>query len=189
MICCEKCSRAICLGPCLEPPPDPRYGEADVVFMCPVCHQQEDRKKRRVSPYFVRLNSISLSFTFRELRRFQGFYISPYKGCDMRSMEMQPLPHVYTSPAKILGSAQLVPCSKFLGEGVVILNFRLSSLDVDTADLGGILGPFAAAFFGGDYRNLLTLEHITFDLDADKSGHARKMKGIAKKLREKWCVL
>ena len=107
----------------------------------------------------------------------------------MRSMEMQSLPHVYTSPAKIIGSPQLVPCSKFLGEGVAILNFRLSSLDVDTADLGEILGPFAAAFFGGDYRTLLTLEHIKFNLDADKSGHARKMKTIANKLRTNGFVL
>jgi hypothetical protein len=101
---------------------------------------------------------------------------------------MQNLPHVYESPATILGSAQFVPCSKFLGEGVAILNFRLNTLDVDTADLGGILGPYAATFFGGDYRTLLTIEHIKFDLNADRSGHRQKMRRVVNKLRASRCV-
>ena len=190
MICCEKCSRAICLGPCLKLPPNPRYRDVDVAFMCPVCHQQEDRKEQRASPYLVRSNSVSLGPTFWKLRRYQGFYIiiSPYKGCDMRSITMQNLPHVYKSSATILGSAQFVPCSKFLGEGIAILNFCLNTLDIDTADLGRILGPYAAMFLGGDYRILLTLEHVKFNLDADGSGHRQTMRRIVNKLRASRCV-
>jgi len=101
---------------------------------------------------------------------------------------MQKLPRIYTSPATILGSTQFFPCSKFLGEGITILNFCLNSLDVDTANLGGILGPYVAMFFGGYYRTLLTLEHIKFDLDANKSGHRQNMKRIVNKLRASRCV-
>jgi hypothetical protein len=129
------------------------------------------------------LNSLRVRPSFQKLIASQGFYISPSNGCDMQNISMQTLPHVYTSPAKIFGSAQFIPCLKFLGEGVAILNFRLNSLDVDTADLGKILGPYAAAFFGGDYRTLLTLEHIKIDLDADKLRHKLTMKMVSKKLR------
>ena len=92
------------------------------------------------------------------------------------------LPHVYTSLTKIFGSAQFIPHLKFLGESVAILNFCLNSLDIDTADLGEILGPYAATFFGGDYRTLLALEHIKIDLDADRLRHRSTMKMVAKKL-------
>jgi len=133
-------------------------------------------------------NSVSLRLIFQKLRRYQGFYVFPYENCDMRRIIMQKLPCIYISPATILGSAQFVPHSKFLREGVVILNFHLNSLDVDTANLGGILGPYAATFFGGYYRTLLTLEHIKFDLDANKLGHRQNIKRIVNKLRASKCI-
>src|SRR6267142_1369986 len=81
----------------------------------------------------------------------QGFYVSPTEphANDLDAAAIQLLPHAYESPATVRGSAQLIPCSKFFGEGVAILNFHLQSLDVDAGDLGGLLKVFAAAFFGG----------------------------------------
>lgn len=78
----------------------------------------------------------------------------------------------------------MAPRSKFLGEHVVILNFRLESLDDDAADVGGILGSFAAAFFGGAAKNLLIVENVKFDLDKNPLGHKRRIGRIVKKLRE-----
>jgi hypothetical protein len=57
---------------------------------------------------------------------------------------MQPL---YPSLAKLRGSAQLIPRSKFLSDGIAILNLRLDVFHFDTGDLGKILEPFANAFF------------------------------------------
>jgi len=115
----------------------------------------------------------------------QGFYVSPTEphANDLDAAAIQLLPHAYESPATVRGSAQLIPRSKFFGEGVAILNFRLRSLDVDAGDLGGILKGFAAAFFGGTDKAMLVFEHIEFDLDINRRGHMRKMEMVVKNLR------
>ena len=51
-----KCSRAICIGPnaqCLGLPVDLRFEDPDVLFFCPPCHQDNNRKKNTPTPYYV----------------------------------------------------------------------------------------------------------------------------------------
>lgn len=90
---------------------------------------------------------------------------------------------LYASPAKIHGSAQLVPRTKFIGEGVAILNFRLESLGADTGDLGKILEPFADAFIPQGHDNVLIVKHIGFDLIRGSRKHKTAMYGLSEQLR------
>jgi hypothetical protein len=87
------------------------------------------------------------------------------------------------SPAEIRGNAQLIPRSKFLGNGVAILNFRLDSFHLDTGDLGKILGPFASAFFPEDGKNMLIFENIVYDLTQSRTEHERRIHGVVGQLR------
>ncbi len=55
LVMCDKCSRAICVGPdaqCLRPV-NLEYKNVNVSFMCPPCHQDGDRKTKNPSPYYV----------------------------------------------------------------------------------------------------------------------------------------
>ena len=59
MIGCNgaDCSRVICAGPdsqCLCDPEDRRFEDDDVLFICPPCHQGNDRKAHKLRPYYVR---------------------------------------------------------------------------------------------------------------------------------------
>ena len=94
-----------------------------------------------------------------------------------------------TSPAKVNGSAQFNPRSKFLGDHVALLSFRLKSLDVDTGDVGRLLEVFSRAFFGGANKSLLISEHVEFDLDTNISAHKAQTGKIVGKLRAAGCVL
>jgi hypothetical protein len=98
---------------------------------------------------------------------------------------MQPL---YPSPAKLRGSAQLIPRSKFLSDGVAILNLRLDVFHFDTGDLGKILEPFANAFFpeGGD--GLLIYKDILFDLSAHWDVHQQNMEDVFRHLSAARCA-
>ena len=79
---------------------------------------------------------------------------------------------LYDTAAQICGSTQLIPHANFLGNGVAILNFCLDSFDLDTADLGKILQPFAAAFFSKGAKTSLLYQDIVFNLA--QSGHEKK---------------
>jgi len=116
----------------------------------------------------------------------QGFYSS--KNPDTEHISTQTLTPAFTSPAKVHGSAQFAPHSKFLGEHVAILNFRLKSLDIDTGDISRLLGGFAAAFFGGTSRSLLISENIEFDLDIGMSAHKKQMNKILRTFRAAGCI-
>lgn len=116
----------------------------------------------------------------------QGFYSR--KNPDTAHISTQTLTPAFTTPAQVHGSAQFAPRSKFLGEHVVILNFRLKSLDVDTGDIGRLLGGFAASFFGGKNRGLLNSENIEFDLDKGVLAHKQRMKKILGTFRAVGCV-
>ena len=51
-----NCSRAICIGPdaqCLGLPVNERFTKPDVLFICPPCHQDNDRKEKKPTPYYV----------------------------------------------------------------------------------------------------------------------------------------
>ena len=87
---------------------------------------------------------------------------------------------LYETPAIICGNAQIIPRSKFLGNGIAILNFCLDGFHLDTGDLGKILQPFAAAFFPKEGNNLLVFENIVFDLA--QSGHEQKIQGVIEQL-------
>lgn len=89
---------------------------------------------------------------------------------------------LYGSPAKIRGSTQLIPRSKFLGSGVAILNFRLDGFHLDTGDLGKILEIFATAFFSEENSNLLIFEDIVFDLTRTQQKHDEKIRSVIGKL-------
>lgn len=95
------------------------------------------------------------------------------------------MPPVYGTPAKVRGSARLIPRSKFLSNGVAILNFRLDHFHLDTGDLGKILEPFAAAFFPEDGNGLLIFEEIVYDLSQSQRAHNRKIRGIAEQLKSR----
>ena len=62
-----ECSRAICYGPdaqCLVSPVDSRFTDPDVLFICPPCHQDNDRDAKKLSPYYVRSTPQSTSPQF-----------------------------------------------------------------------------------------------------------------------------
>src|ERR1700761_7676142 len=108
--------------------------------------------------------------TILNSRPYKGFYVvpTPHPTPDKSQTHMVPpgsnLEPLYESPAKIRGSTQLIPRSKFLGSGVAILNFRLDGFHLDTGDLGKILETFATAFFPEENSNLLIFEDIVYDL-------------------------
>ena len=77
------------------------------------------------------------------------------------SLTLVPL---YESPATIRGHTQLVPQSRFLSNGIAILNFHLNSFRFDAGDLCKILGPFATTFFHEEENVSLILEDIVYDL-------------------------
>ena len=92
---------------------------------------------------------------------------------------MEPL---YESPAEVRGSAQLIPRSKFLSNGIAVLNLRLDALLLDTADLGRILEPFASGFFPAGGDDLLLYQHITYDLSRRRQEHEERMESIVRDL-------
>jgi hypothetical protein len=118
----------------------------------------------------------------------QGFYSSKNPDREHISTVTEMLTPAFTTPAQVHGSAQFAPRSRFLGERVFILNFRLKSLDVDTGDIGRLLGSFAASFFGGTNRSLLNSENIEFDLDKGMLAHKKQMNKILRTFREAGCV-
>jgi hypothetical protein len=89
---------------------------------------------------------------------------------------------LFENPVKIRGCAQLIPRSRFLSNGVAILNFRLKGFHLDTADLGKILEPFAAAFFTKENSDLLIFEDIVCDLPRDQHKHEANICNVVKKL-------
>jgi hypothetical protein len=95
------------------------------------------------------------------------------------SLTLVPL---YESPATIRGHTQLVPRSRFLSNGIAILNFRLDSFRFDTGDLGKILGPFATAFFPEEENVSLILEDIVYDLARSRRKHKQKIHSVVEKL-------
>ena len=97
--------------------------------------------------------------------------------------DTQTLEPLYESPAEIRGSAQLIPRSKFLGNGIAILNFRLDAFHLDTGDLGSILEPFTSAFFPEDGNNLLIFENIVYDLTQSQTKHEQRIRGVIGQLR------
>ena len=112
----------------------------------------------------------------------KGFYHHVVSGLpathwtgDLRTL--QPLYHF---PAKIRGSAQFSPRSKFQSGGIAILNFRLDTFNRDTGNLGHILEPFANAFFpeGGD--TLLIYQDIV--VSQSQREHEDQMHTIFKQL-------
>jgi hypothetical protein len=70
MLCgAARCSRGICFGSnsgCLEEPNNLRYEDSDVLFVCPPCHQDSDRRAKTYTPYYVRPmpSHIPTSFDF-----------------------------------------------------------------------------------------------------------------------------
>jgi hypothetical protein len=165
----------------LATPVTKEYEDDNVLFICPPCHLEEEGHRGKI-PYYVCLKLIATVTVF-DLTTLQGFYHSPHPKCKKDEMSIKNLTAVYASPAKIHGSAQLVPRSRLQGDGVAILNFRLSSFGDDTGDLGRILGPFAAAFFPVESRkSSLVIEHIEFDLAGGKVEHKEKMMKITERL-------
>jgi len=117
----------------------------------------------------------------------QGLYLK--ENWDTTQISTRVLTPASTSPAKVNGSAQFNPRSKFLGDHVALLSFRLKSLDVDTGDVGRQLEGFSRAFFGGTNKSLLISEHVDFDLDTNISAHRVQTGRIVKNLRAAGCVL
>ncbi|KAH9016703.1 hypothetical protein EDB85DRAFT_1898010 [Lactarius pseudohatsudake] len=167
LIFCDKCSRAICIGSgsqCLGLPVTSRYKDRDILFICPPCHQDGDRKEREPRPYY-------------------GFYVFPGPGAPPVAIDaINILSPAYASPALIRGSAQVIPRSMFSSNGIAVLSFRLESFHADTGDLGKVLEPFANAFFPNENKDLLIFEHITYDLDQSKLKHQRRVHKVAKRL-------
>jgi hypothetical protein len=114
----------------------------------------------------------------------------------------------YDSPAQIRGSAQLIPRAKIQGGSIAVLNFRLSTFGLATADLGKTLEMFAQGFFPdqgklGDTSQIdsndsswtdsdntspeksasLIVEHIVFNLPQNRREHKHRMLGITNRLR------
>ena|ERR1700761_3767742 len=112
---------------------------------------------------------------------FKGFYVR--HGCTPEKTQTR-LP-VYGCPAKVRGSPQILPRSKFLSAGVAILNVRLGNFHVDTADLGKILEPFAAAFFPKGGNGSLIFEDIVYDLTRSQHAHKRKTHKLAEQLKSR----
>jgi hypothetical protein len=191
-----KCSRSICIGPdaeCLDLPVNLRFEDPDVLFICPPCHQDNDRKARKPSPYFVSSTPPPVSAILNS-QTYKGFYVVPGPHPTLvntqthmaspgskHEYDTQTLEPLYESPAEIRGSTQLIPRSKFQDNGTAILNFRLDSFHLDTGDLGKILQPFAAAFFPEDGNNSLIFEEIVFDLT--QSQHEQKTHSVVERLR------
>src|SRR6201996_2673773 len=149
-----KCSCTICIGPgteCLAPPVDSHFIGPDILFICLPCHQDKDHKAKQPSPYFVSSISQHVSVILNS-QTCKAFYVTPGD---------KPL---YDTAAQICGSTQLILCAKFLGNGVAILNFHLDGFDLDTADLGKILQPFAAAFFSKEGKTSLLYQDMVFNL-------------------------
>lgn len=188
MIICNRCLRAICVGPdaeCLGLPVTSRYQDSDVLYLCPPCHQEGDRKARQPRPYYVRLTLSPQSSYTEPTTPIQGFYAFPELGEPPAEITaIQALKPAYGSPAIIRGSAQLMPRSKFLSSGIAVLSFRLESFHEDTGDLGKTLESFAKAFFPKENQGLLIFEHIVYDLEQSKLRHEQKVGEIAKKLVE-----
>jgi len=117
----------------------------------------------------------------------QGLYLKD--NWDTTQISTRVLTPASTSPAKVNGSAQFNPHSKFLGDHVALLSFYLKSLDVDTGDVGRQLEGFSCAFFGGTNKSLLISEHVDFDLDTNISAYRVQTGRIVKNLRAAGCVL
>ena len=90
---------------------------------------------------------------------------------------------LYKSPATIRGHTQLVPRSRFLSNGIAILNFHLDSFRRDTGNLGEILRPFATAFFPEEGNNSLIFEDIVYDLARSRRKHKQKINSVVANLR------
>jgi hypothetical protein len=127
---------------------------------------------------------------------YQGFYVvpGPHTHLDTTPTHMAPpgpkpeyddltLKPLYGSPATIRGHTQLVPRSRFLSNGIAILNFRLDSFRLDTSDLGKILGPFATGFFPEEENISLIFEDIVYDLARSQRKHKQKIHSVVEKLR------
>jgi hypothetical protein len=121
VVLCDECSRSICIGSntqCLGLPKTQEstlhYKDPAVLFVCPPCHQDGDRKAKEPSPYYVRPTP-TCDHNPRT-HSFKGFYSR--HGCTPEETQTR-LP-VYGCPAKVRGSAQLLPRSKFLSAGVAI---------------------------------------------------------------------
>lgn len=118
----------------------------------------------------------------------KGFYVFQAPGCTsdktrMLSQTWTSAEPAYDTTARVRGSAQLIPRSKFLSTGVTILNFRLESFQLDTCDLGKTLEPIANAFFPQN-GGLLISESIGFDLTRSPRKHERKIQKVIGELRE-----
>ena len=87
---------------------------------------------------------------------------------------------LYDTAAQICGSTQFIPHAKFLSNGVAIPNICLDGFDLDTANLGKILQPFAAAFFPKEAKTSLLYQDIVFNLA--QSGHEKKIQGVMEQL-------
>ncbi|KAH9048596.1 hypothetical protein EDB83DRAFT_2522864 [Lactarius deliciosus] len=162
LMMCNSCSRSICIGSdtqCLDRPATSRYQDEDVSFICTACHQDRDRKIGKPTPYF-------------------GFYVSQDDQTTGRDHEP-----IYQYPAKVRGSAQVIPRSKYQNDGVAILNFRLQSFNRDTGDLGKILEPFATAFFPNEGDHSLLFENINFDLTRGRREHGKIIERVQENLR------
>lgn len=112
---------------------------------------------------------------------YKGFYIvsGPHTTLD-HTQTLEPL---YKFPAELCGIAQLIPRSKFLGNGIAILNFHLDGFNLDTGSLSKVLEPFATGFFSADDENLLIFEDIVYDSIQCWTKHEQIIHGIVKKLR------
>jgi len=117
----------------------------------------------------------------------QGLYLKENR--DTTQISTWVLTTASTSPAKVNGSTQFNPCSKFLGDHIALLSFHLKSLDVDTGNVGRLLEGFSCAFFGGANKSLLILEHVKFDLNTNISAYKVQTGRIVKRLRAARCIL
>jgi hypothetical protein len=102
--------------------------------------------------------------------------LNPYKG--FYGTDKTP---VYKSPAKVRGSTQLIPRSKFLSNDVAILNFHLEDFHLDTGNLGKILEPFASAFFPKEGNGLI-YNDIVFDLTQSRCRHTNQIHDVIRKI-------
>ncbi|KAF8264024.1 hypothetical protein EI94DRAFT_1739344 [Lactarius quietus] len=185
LVMCDnaRCSRAICIGPeaqCLALPINSRFEDPDVVFICPPCHQDKDRRERKPSPYYGFYHDVvpgTPSIEDQDMTLTRTVPTGPISGLDIQTLE--PL---YDAPAEVRGSAQLIPRSKFLGGGVAILNFRLDAFHLDTGDLGNILKPFANAFFSEDGDILPIYQEILFDMSKNQHEHQQRIRSAVREL-------
>jgi hypothetical protein len=175
---------------CLGLPVDSRFEESDVLFICPPCHQVSDRKAGRPSPYYVRPMPRTRPNMIFDVRSDQGFYrdvrekalAGPAPPVANPSDEIRTMEPVYESPAEIRGSTQLIPRSKFLSNGIAILNLRLDAFYVNTGDLGKILEPFATSFFPEGGEVSLIYQDIVFNLSDRRREHEERMRSVVGQL-------